>query len=88
MASCPPAPIPGEPQLPTGSWELTKADLSTLLQLSKKLDLNGEVTPVMAWGMVLEHPRLGELLSSAQDVAWLTEELARKIKCYGYVSLN
>lgn len=65
------------------TWELSKADLATLLDLSKRLDLDGEITPVMAWGMVLAHPRLGEL--RAEDFARLTEELGSKVRCYGYV---
>lgn len=81
MATCPPEAFRGEQQQTT--WELSKADLSTLLELSKKLDLDGEVTPVMAWGMILEHPRLGELITTAQDLVWLAEELGRKVKCYG-----
>ncbi|GAB1311434.1 hypothetical protein MFIFM68171_01644 [Madurella fahalii] len=64
------------------TWELSKADLATLLDLSKRLDLDGEITPVMAWGMVLAHPRLGEL--KAEDFARLTEELGSKVRCYGF----
>jgi hypothetical protein len=63
------------------TWELSKADLATLLDLSKRLDLDGEITPVMAWGMVLAHPRLAEL--QLEDFARLTEELRRKVRCYG-----
>ncbi|QPG99251.1 hypothetical protein C2857_001309 [Epichloe festucae Fl1] len=44
-----------------GTWEISIADLSTLLDLSHKLDLDGEITPVMAWGMILNHPRFGDL---------------------------
>ena len=63
------------------TWELSKADLATLLDLSQKLNLDGEITPVMAWGMVLGHPRLGEL--SEGDFARLAEELRSKVRCYG-----
>lgn len=63
------------------TWELSKADLATLLDLSKRLNLDGEITPVMAWGMVLAHPRLGEL--RVEDFARLTEELKGKVRCYG-----
>ncbi|KAM7192560.1 AP-1-like transcription factor [Naviculisporaceae sp. PSN 640] len=82
MATCPPEAFRGEQQ--QKSWELSKADLSTLLELSKKLDLDGEVTPVMAWGMILDHPRLGDIITTTQDFVWLTEELAKKAKCYGF----
>lgn len=66
---------------PPRTWELSKADLATLLDLSQKLDLDGEITPVMAWGMVLGHPRLGEL--NEKDFARLSEELTSKVRCYG-----
>lgn len=65
------------------TWELSKGDLSTLLDLSKRLNLDGEITPVMAWGMVLAHPRLGEL--NAADFVKITDELGSKVRCYGYV---
>ena len=65
------------------TWELSKGDLSTLLDLSKRLNLDGEITPVMAWGMVLAHPRLAEL--GAEDFVKITDELGTKVRCYGYV---
>lgn len=66
---------------PLRTWELSKSDLTTLLDLSQKLNLDGEITPVMAWGMVLAHPRLGEL--NERDFVKLTEELGTKVRCYG-----
>lgn len=66
---------------PARTWELSKADLATLLDLSQKLNLDGEITPVMAWGMVLGHPRLGELVE--RDFVKLREELRSKARCYG-----
>ena len=100
MASCPPEPFPelttdipfGYGNVKSGdldsgqrTWELSKADLTTLLDLSKRLNLDGEITPVMAWGMVLAHPRLGELTTA--DFVRLTEELGSKMRCYGYVNV-
>lgn len=97
MASCPPEPFTElNGQVPFGfqngssgsgsgkvgqTWELSKGDLSTLLDLSRKLDLDGEITPVMAWGMVLAHPRLGELRT--EDFQKLGDELKSKVRCYG-----
>lgn len=63
------------------TWELSKGDLSTLLDLSQRLNLDGEITPVMAWGMVLAHPRLGEL--QVEDFVKIAEELRSKVRCYG-----
>jgi hypothetical protein len=71
----------GDPAGPPRTRELSKADLATLLDLSQKLNLDGEITPVMAWGMVLGHPRLGEL--NERDFVKLTEELRSKVRCYG-----
>ncbi|KAH9909325.1 BZIP-type transcription factor [Xylariomycetidae sp. FL2044] len=65
------------------TWELSKGDLATLLDLSKKLDLDGEITPVMAWGMILGHPRLTEL--RREDFEKLIDDLKGKVRCYGYV---
>ncbi|KAL9945320.1 hypothetical protein ACHAQF_005491 [Verticillium nonalfalfae] len=96
MASCPPEPFPElTPDIPFGyahvngdlnsgqrTWELSKADLGTLLALSKRLNLDGEITPVMAWGMVMAHSSFYEM--KAEDFAKLTEELGTKIRCYGF----
>lgn len=65
------------------TWDLSKSDLANLLDLSKRLDLNGEITPVMAWGMVLGHPRFSEL--KEDDFKSMSEELLPKVRCYGYV---
>jgi hypothetical protein len=94
MATCPPKPFDqltpetpfghnnvnnGTPQ--QGTWELSKANLSVLLDLSKQLNLDGEITPVMAWSMVMGHERFGEFQRA--DLARLAEELSSKIRCYG-----
>lgn len=95
MATCPPEPfhelgsdIPfgqarGQPQAPARgpTWELSKGDLATLLDLSKKLDLDGEITPVMAWCIILGHPRLSEL--RVEDFRKLIDDLKGKVRCYG-----
>lgn len=95
MASCPPKPFNELPvDLPFGSsnihdttgsgqrtWEITKADLATLMDLSTRIDLDGEITPVMAWGMVMSHPRFVDL--DLGDLQALTDELGRKVRCYG-----
>ncbi|KAI1213869.1 uncharacterized protein F4807DRAFT_456414 [Annulohypoxylon truncatum] len=75
----------GDPHLNQSSqqtWELSKGDLTTLLDLSKKLDLDGEITPVMAWGMVLAHPRLADL--KREDFERLIDDLKGKVRCYGF----
>ncbi|OTA69198.1 hypothetical protein K449DRAFT_321873 [Hypoxylon sp. EC38] len=74
--------IKGEPQSNQQTWELSKPDLTTLLNLSKRLDLDGEITPVMAWGMVLAHPRLADL--KKEDFDRLIDDLKGKVRCYGF----
>lgn len=96
MASCPPEPFP-DPDIPFGhtpihangdntqkTWDLSKPDLANLLDLSKRLNLDGEITPVMAWGMVLAHPRFSEMRAS--DFEHICAELGAKVRCYGYVT--
>lgn len=98
MASCPPAQFqkltpdrPFESKAPDapeaapsqGTWNISKADLSTLLDLSQRLDLDGEITPVMAWGMIMSHPRFASLTEA--DLGLIADELRRKVRCYGYV---
>ncbi|TWU75434.1 hypothetical protein ED733_004215 [Metarhizium rileyi] len=65
-----------------GTWEISKADLSTLLNLSQRLDLDGEITPVMAWGMILSHPRFADF--HPEDFSKIAAELGRKVRCYGF----
>ncbi|KAH8820312.1 hypothetical protein F5884DRAFT_744672 [Xylogone sp. PMI_703] len=94
MASCPPEfHYDQNPVLPFGhrpianggdqkTWDLGKADLASLMDLSKRLNLEGEITPVMAWGMILAHPRFNELTNS--DFVTMSEELIAKTRCYGF----
>jgi hypothetical protein len=93
MASCPPDPyfddslsVPfGHSQVHDAgvqkTWDLSKGDLANLLDLSKRLNLDGEITPVMAWGMILSHPRFPEL--RMEDFVKLGQDLGAKIRCYG-----
>ncbi|PFH63317.1 hypothetical protein XA68_13774 [Ophiocordyceps unilateralis] len=94
MASCPPTPLTSVPAKKSpantetqvnpsqGFGGLTKPDLATLFDLSKKLDLDGEITPVMAWGMIRGHPRFTDLRSD--DIRRLADELSQKVRCYGF----
>ena len=95
MASCPPEPFTeNHPEIPFGhgkphldgsaqkTWDLSKPDLANLLDLSKRLNLDGEITPVMAWGMVLGHPRFSEL--KVDDFKTMCQDLGGKVRCYGY----
>jgi len=99
MATCPPDPyLDNHPEIPFGhghhhsgeveqkTWDLSKTDLANLLDLSKRLNLDGEITPVMAWGYLLGHPRFGEL--TVNDFNKITQDLSGKVRCYGYVFLS
>ncbi|OBT92183.2 hypothetical protein VE01_10020 [Pseudogymnoascus verrucosus] len=93
MATCPPVPHPAD-EMPWGhgvarlpheelkTWDLQKGDLANLLDLSMRLNLDGEITPVMAWGMVLGHPRFREL--GTREFGMVVEELTPKVRCYGF----
>jgi hypothetical protein len=96
MATCPPQPFDKlTPEIPFGhtqvvhddgpvpqqTWELSKANLSILMDLSKRLNLDGEITPVMAWSMILGHERFYDLQQA--DLLRIAEELGRKVRCYG-----
>lgn len=97
MATCPPQPFetlpsdspfnPSPMDVDEGhapaTWALSKGGLSTLLDLSAKLDLDfeGELTPVTAWALLMSHPRLEELES--RDIKAVAEALQQKIRCYG-----
>ncbi|KAF2750764.1 hypothetical protein M011DRAFT_395420 [Sporormia fimetaria CBS 119925] len=89
MATCPPPShflahpeTPYPHQMPP---DVGTPDLMKLLDLSSRLPLDsagGEVTPIMAWAMVLGHQRCAEL--DEGDVRGLKELLVGKIRCYGF----
>jgi hypothetical protein len=88
MATCPPESHirshPEEPYPPQMPADIGMADLLKLLDLSNRLPLDpqgGEVTPVMAWAMVLRDRRVGVL--GEVDVRGLRDELVGKVRCYG-----
>jgi hypothetical protein len=84
MATCPPAShIEAHPDenYPHKMPDLGMADLMTLLDLSNRLPLDGEITPVMAWAGIRSHPRFWEL--NTGDFDGLKEDLKAKVRCYG-----
>jgi len=84
MASCPPeSHIINHPQVPWAPQDPgNTSNLASLYDLSMRLNLDGEITPVMAWGLVLGHPRFTEL--AKDDFESMKEELRRKVRCYGF----
>lgn len=58
-------------------------DLLKLLDLSNRLPLDGEITPVMSWARILANPRRNEL--TKEDYEAIKFDLCAKVRCYGYV---
>ncbi|KAI4148879.1 MAG: hypothetical protein LQ340_004893 [Diploschistes diacapsis] len=85
MMSCPPySHIDNHPEVPYPhkTLSLPGSELMRLFQLSQNLPLEGEITPVMALGMIFNHPRFGEL--TVQDFNAIKVELRMKTRCYGF----
>lgn len=84
MASAPPeSHIANNPQeqYPHQMPDIQMPDLMKLLDLSSRLPLDGEITPIMAWVMVLQDQRFPEL--TKEDIALIKGDLHAKVRCYG-----
>lgn len=84
MATAPPdSHIACKPQetYPHQMPDMAMPDLMKLLDLSNRLPLDGEITPIMAWVMVLRDTRLAEL--NKEDIEGVKGELLAKVRCYG-----
>lgn len=57
-------------------------NLKSLLELSLKLPLEGEITPIMAWVIIATHDRFTEL--TLADFEVLGDDLKRVTRCYGF----
>ncbi|KAF2467544.1 uncharacterized protein BDR25DRAFT_63524 [Lindgomyces ingoldianus] len=85
MASCPPeSHIVNSPQeqYPHQMPDIAMPDLLKLLDLSNRLPLDGEITPIMAWAMILQDHRFHEL--TTEDVVAIKNDLLAKVRCYGF----
>ena len=56
-------------------------DLMKLLDLSNRLPLDGEITPIMAWTIVRGHAKVAELTKA--DIEAIRTDLLAKVRCYG-----
>jgi hypothetical protein len=87
MATCPPAShIANTPDVPYlyQMPDVEPASLTKLLAICSDLAIpDGEITPVMAWSLILRSGILPEI--GTEGVKSITEELAGKVRCYGYV---
>lgn len=89
MASCPPpsqaqfaaTTAPGVPY-PTCTYDLPYPDLTKLLNLSRQLVSNGQVTPIMALQSLKNHEAYYYL--TPDDIHRIMDELVTKIRCYGF----
>ncbi|ORY05677.1 hypothetical protein BCR34DRAFT_43418 [Clohesyomyces aquaticus] len=85
MATCPPEShvlnSPDE-QYPHQMPDIAMPDLLKLLDLSNRLPLDGEITPIMAWAMILRDERFGELAKG--DLEGVKNDLLAKVRCYGF----
>ncbi|RVD82666.1 uncharacterized protein DFL_007084 [Arthrobotrys flagrans] len=85
MASCPPeSHMLDNPDTDWGSrtYDLQPSELNMLLNLSPKLGVSGEVTPINAWAIIQSHPNFLQL--TRHDFAAIKNELVPKVKCYGF----
>lgn len=76
IANCPQEKYPH--QMP----DIKMPDLMKLLDLSNRLPLEGEITPIMAWAKILQDEKFREL--SKDDFEVIKEELLAKVRCYGF----
>jgi hypothetical protein len=70
-----------EEKYPHQMPDIAMPDLMKLLDLSARLPLDGEITPIMAWAMILRDASFPAL--AADDLALLKGELLPKVRCYG-----
>ncbi|KAI9874831.1 MAG: hypothetical protein M1830_009236 [Pleopsidium flavum] len=85
MATCPPeSHIINHPDVPYPhkTWDVPDVDLMKLLDLSERLPLDGEITPIMALKIIRNDERYFEL--NTRDFEILKDDLKAKIRCYGF----
>lgn len=86
MATCPPpsyiANTTPEQTYPHQTYDLPHANLSTLLNLSRQLVTEGQITPIMALQRLKSHELYRSL--TRDDVKIIIETLNTKVRCYGF----
>lgn len=85
MATAPPdSHIANNPEekYPHQMPDIQMPDLMKLLDLSNRLPLDGEITPIMAWAMILQDPKFSEL--TREDIELIKGGLHAKVRCYGF----
>ncbi|WEW58604.1 hypothetical protein PRK78_004072 [Emydomyces testavorans] len=86
MATCPP---PSEIavadrgcEYPVKTYDLPPANLNTLLNLSRQLVTDHEITPIMALQSLMNHEMYP--LLTRDDIKRMMEDLVAKVRCYGF----
>ncbi|GAQ06305.1 hypothetical protein ALT_3626 [Aspergillus lentulus] len=86
MATCPPpsyiANTTPEQAYPHKTYDLPHANLTTLLNLSRQLVTEGQITPIMALQCLKNHELYRTL--TKDDVKIIIETLNTKVRCYGF----
>lgn len=86
MATCPPpsyiANTTHEQPYPHKTYDLPIANLSTLLNLSRQLVTEGQITPIMALQCLKNHDLYHKL--SRDDIKIIIDTLNTKVRCYGF----
>ncbi|CRG83085.1 hypothetical protein PISL3812_00433 [Talaromyces islandicus] len=65
-----------------GSWAVPAVEFDRLFELSRKLDLDGEITPVQAWNQIKSHSRFQDLTPAGLEA--LQKAISSKISCFGF----
>lgn len=71
-----------EEQYPHQMPDIAMPDLMKLLDLSNRLPLDGEITPIMAWVKILQDENFKYL--SKEEIEAIKNELLPKVRCYGF----
>ncbi|KAF7596154.1 hypothetical protein BBP40_003053 [Aspergillus hancockii] len=86
MASCPPpsyiANTTHEQTYPHQTYDLPHANLTTLLNLSRQLVTEGQITPIMALQCLKNHDVYRSL--TREDIKIIMDTLNTKVRCYGF----
>jgi hypothetical protein len=86
MASCPPPShiqtVPEGNQYPHQTYDLPTPDLEKLLNLSRQLITDGQVTPIMILQSLKNHNQYHSL--TKDDVKTIIDTLNAKVRCYGF----
>ncbi|KAJ5475184.1 hypothetical protein N7539_008250 [Penicillium diatomitis] len=86
MASCPPpsyiANTAPDQTYPHKTYDLPLANLSTLLNLSRQLVTDGQITPIMALQCLKNHELYHSL--RREDIKIIIDTLNTKVRCYGF----